>query len=105
MSEFWNNWDWRGMLMLLMSVMASLACITVHELSHGYVACRLGDPTAKNAGRLTLNPLKHIDIIGLAMMIVAHVGWAKPVPVDMRYFKNPKRGWRSQRWLVLYPTF
>ena len=92
MSEFWNNWDWRGMLMLLMSVMASLACITVHELSHGYVACRLGDPTAKNAGRLTLNPLKHIDIIGLAMMIVAHVGWAKPVPVDMRYFKNPKKG-------------
>lgn len=92
MSDFWSNWDWQGMLMLLMSVVASLTCITVHELSHGFVAYKLGDPTARNAGRLTLNPIKHIDLIGLLMMLVAHVGWAKPVPVDMRYFKDPKRG-------------
>lgn len=92
MSDFFQNWDWQGMLMLVMSAVASLACITVHELSHGYVAYRLGDPTAKNAGRLTLNPIRHIDVIGLAMMLVAHVGWAKPVPVDPRYFKEPKRG-------------
>lgn len=92
MSDFWSNWDWQGMLMLLMSAAASLTCITVHELSHGFVAYKLGDPTARNAGRLTLNPIKHIDLIGLLMMLVAHVGWAKPVPVDMRYFKDPKRG-------------
>lgn len=84
--------DWQGLLMLLVSAAASLLCITIHELSHGYVAYRLGDPTAKNAGRLTLNPVRHIDPIGLLMMLVAHVGWAKPVPVDMRYFKDPKRG-------------
>lgn len=73
-------------------VLAALLCITFHECSHGYVAYRLGDPTAKNQGRLTLNPLKHIDIFGLIMMAVFKFGWAKPVPVDMRYFKNPKTG-------------
>ena len=92
MSDFLNNWDWQGILSLLLSTLAALACITIHELSHGYAAYRLGDPTAKNAGRLTLNPLRHIDPIGFLMMLVAHVGWAKPVPVDMRYFKDPKKG-------------
>lgn len=84
--------DWQGLLMLLVSAAASLFCITFHELSHGYTAYKLGDPTARNAGRLTLNPLKHIDLMGFLMMLVAHVGWAKPVPVDMRYFKAPKMG-------------
>ena len=84
--------DWWGLLTLLISAAAALLCITFHELSHGLVAYRLGDPTAKNAGRLTLNPIKHLDIVGLVMMLVAKVGWAKPVPVDMRYFKNPKGG-------------
>ena len=83
--------DWWGLIGLLVSAVAALFCITFHELSHGFVAYRLGDPTAKNAGRLTLNPIKHIDPIGLVMMIVVKVGWAKPVPVDMRYFKHPKR--------------
>ncbi len=92
MGNILRNMDWQGLLMLAISAAASLLCITVHELSHGYAAYRLGDPTAKNAGRLTLNPLKHIDIIGLVVMLVAHVGWAKPVPVDIRYFKNPKKG-------------
>lgn len=92
MAELWNRMDWQGLLAMLVSAAAALICITFHELSHGFVAYRLGDPTAKNAGRLTLNPIKHIDIIGLLMMMVAHVGWAKPVPVDMRYFKEPKRG-------------
>jgi len=68
-----------------------LISLTVHEFSHGYVAYKLGDPTAKNAGRLTLNPLKHLDPIGTLMMIVAKIGWAKPVPVNTRYFKNPKQ--------------
>ena len=69
----------------------SLLCITLHELAHGFVAYRLGDDTAKNAGRLTLNPLRHLDPIGLLMMLVFHFGWAKPVPVNMMKFQNPKR--------------
>ena len=70
----------------------ALICITLHEVSHGYVAYRLGDNTAKSQGRLTLNPIKHIDIMGLLMMVVFKVGWAKPVPVNMYNFKNPKKG-------------
>ena len=68
-----------------------MLCITFHELSHGLVAYKLGDPTAKKMGRLTLNPLKHIDPMGLLSMIIFRIGWAKPVPVDMRYFRHPKR--------------
>ena len=70
----------------------SLLCITLHELAHGLVAWKLGDDTAKRAGRLTLNPLRHLDPIGLLMMLVFHFGWAKPVPVNMMKFRNPKRG-------------
>ena len=73
-------------------VAASLLCITFHETCHGLVAYWLGDPTAKRAGRLTLNPLRHVDIGGLLMMALFRFGWAKPVPVDMRNFKNPKAG-------------
>ncbi len=91
-SDFLTRMDWYGLLDLLISAAAALFCITVHELSHGYTAYRLGDPTAKNAGRLTLNPIRHIDPFGLVMMLAAHVGWAKPVPVDMRYFKKPRQG-------------
>ena len=90
-SDFLNNMDWWGLLTLLISAAAALLCITLHELSHGFVALRLGDPTAKNAGRLTLNPIRHLDVVGLLMMLVAKVGWAKPVPVDMRNFRHPKR--------------
>ena len=63
----------------------------VHEVSHGYIAMKLGDPTARNLGRLTLNPLKHLDPIGTVCMVLFHFGWAKPVPVNTRYFKKPKR--------------
>ena len=84
--------DWWGLVTLLISALAALLCITLHELSHGFAAYLLGDPTAKNAGRLTLNPIRHLDLIGLLMMVVVKVGWAKPVPVDMRYFRHPKRG-------------
>ncbi len=92
LSDFLQGMDWWGLLGLLISAVAALFCITIHELSHGLAAYLLGDPTAKNAGRLSLNPIKHIDPMGLAMMLVAKVGWAKPVPVDMRYFKKPKQG-------------
>lgn len=68
-----------------------LISLTIHEFSHGYVAYKLGDNTAKNAGRLTLNPLKHLDPIGTLMMIVARIGWAKPVPINARNFRNPKQ--------------
>lgn len=91
-ANFIQNMDWWGGLTLLVSAVAALLCIVLHELSHGFVAWRLGDPTAKSAGRLTLNPLKHLDPLGLLMMIIVKVGWAKPVPVDMRYFKHPKSG-------------
>jgi len=74
----------------LLRVVPALFCITIHELAHGYTAYKLGDPTAKNMGRLTLNPIKHIDPVGLLMMLTIGFGWAKPVPVDMRNFKHPK---------------
>lgn len=83
--------DWSVPLQLLMNVIPALICITLHELSHGFVAYKLGDNTAKQAGRLTLNPIKHIDVFGLIMMVAFKFGWAKPVPVNMRNFRNPKR--------------
>ena len=95
MSDFvniWKNLDWTVPVQIVMNILPSLLCITLHELSHGYVAYRLGDTTAKDAGRLTLNPLRHVDIGGLLMMALFRFGWAKPVPVDMRYFKKPKQG-------------
>lgn len=72
-------------------VAASMLCIMFHEVSHGVVALKLGDTTARDAGRLTFNPLKHIDIWGLLMMAIFRFGWAKPVPIDMRNFKHPVR--------------
>lgn len=91
-SNFLANMNWESLVDTLLTAVAALLCLTVHELCHGAVAYRLGDPTAKNAGRLTLNPIRHIDPLGLLLLITAHVGWAKPVPVDPRYFKDPKRG-------------
>ena len=73
-------------------VLAVFLCLTVHETCHGLAAYGLGDPTAKSMHRLSLNPLRHIDWFGLVMMFAAGFGWAKPVPVDPRYFKKPKQG-------------
>ena len=87
-----KNLDWSLLVNVLLSVIPSLLCITLHETAHGFVAYKLGDDTAKRMGRLTLNPLKHIDIFGLVMMAVFHFGWAKAVPVNMFKFKNPKTG-------------
>lgn len=69
-----------------------LISLTFHECAHGFIAYKLGDPTAKDEGRLTLNPLKHIDIFGFLTMIVLRFGWAKPVPVNPMYFRNPRKG-------------
>lgn len=71
---------------------AALIAIIFHELSHGFVAYLFGDRTAKERGRLSLNPLRHIDVLGLLSMIVFGFGWAKPVPVNPYYFKNKKLG-------------
>ena len=77
---------------LLIVAAASLLCISFHEACHGLAAWWLGDDTARRQGRISLNPLRHIDPAGLVMLVVCHFGWARPVPVDMRRFKNPKWG-------------
>lgn len=68
-----------------------LLALTAHEFSHGYAAYRRGDPTAASQGRLTMNPLKHLDPLGVLAFFIMQIGWAKPVPVDARYFKNPRQ--------------
>ena len=77
------------------SFLLSLPCILLalsgHEFAHGWMAYRLGDPTARNLGRLTLNPLKHLDPVGTLCMVLFGFGWARPVPVNARYFKNNRR--------------
>lgn len=70
----------------------ALCAIILHELSHGLASTMLGDPTPKATGRLSLNPKNHLDLMGLFCLIIFHVGWAKPVRVDSRYYKNPKWG-------------
>ena len=76
---------------LLYQIPILLFSLTIHEFSHGITAYYLGDDTAKRAGRLTLNPISHIDPIGLLMLFIAHIGWAKPVPINPYNFKNYKR--------------
>jgi len=76
----------------ILRIPAILIALTVHEYAHGWVAYLLGDKTAYNAGRLTLNPVAHLDVIGSIMLLFGPFGWAKPVPVDPRYFKNQKKG-------------
>jgi len=76
---------------LLIQIPILLITLTIHEFSHGYVAYLLGDDTAKRAGRLTLNPISHIDPVGLLMLFIVRIGWAKPVPVNPYNFKNQKR--------------
>ncbi len=92
METFIEQFNWDGLLNLLGRVAGVFLCLTVHETCHGLAACALGDPTAKRMQRLSLNPLHHIDWLGLASMVICGFGWAKPVPVDMRYFKNPRLG-------------
>ena len=88
--NFINNFIAELPLMLLSLPMILLA-LSIHEASHGFVAYKLGDPTARNLGRLNLNPLKHIDPIGFICMLFFRIGWAKPVPINVRNFKKPRR--------------
>ncbi len=77
---------------ILMNVPATLIALSVHELAHGYVSYKLGDPTAKMQGRLTLNPLAHLDLVGTLLMIFTGFGWAKPVQINPMYYKDRTKG-------------
>ena len=81
-----------ALIVFLLTVPSMLIALTFHEVAHGYAAYLCGDPTARNLGRLTLNPIKHLDPIGTLLMLLVGYGWARPVPVNSRYFKNPRRG-------------
>ncbi len=85
-------------LSLLIKLPGLLFALTVHEFAHGFIAFRLGDPTAKDAGRLSLNPMHHLDPIGTLAIIFAPIGWAKPVPVNPVYFKNPAKDMMAVAW-------
>ena len=76
---------------LLLSLPIILLALSLHETAHGYVAYKLGDPTARNLGRITLNPMKHLDPFGFICMLLAGFGWANPVPINSRNFKKPRR--------------
>lgn len=91
-TQWLQQLDFTYVLYLGISALAALICICFHESAHGLVALWMGDPTAKQMGRITLNPIRHVDIVGLVMLAIAHVGWAKPVPIDARRFQNPKLG-------------
>lgn len=75
----------------LLSAPGILFALTVHEYSHARAAFALGDPTARNAGRITLNPLRHLDLVGTVMLFLVHFGWAKPVPVNPYLLRSPRR--------------
>jgi len=79
--------DLRSIILLIPPILAAL---TIHEFAHGYIAWRLGDPTARMQGRLTLNPMAHLDPIGTLLLFLFYFGWAKPVPVNPTYFRHPR---------------
>jgi Zn-dependent protease len=84
---------------LVLLIPPLLFALTVHEFSHGFVAMRLGDPTAQLLGRLTLNPIAHLDPLGsILFFFPPHLGWARPVPVDVRYLRHPRR---DMMWIAL----
>ena len=92
LQELWAALDFGSLRNILLRLASVFLCLTTHETCHGLAAYALGDPTAKRMHRLSLNPLRHIDWMGLLMMVTLGFGWAKPVPVDPRYFKKPKQG-------------
>jgi Zn-dependent protease len=83
---------------LIISIPPLLFALTLHEVAHGVAALHFGDPTAKNAGRLSLNPLHHLDPVGTLALLLVNFGWAKPVPVNPRYFKDPLK---DMLWVAL----
>lgn len=91
-SRWFSQLEWEKLIEMAIRAAACLFCIVFHELCHGLAALWMGDDTARRSGRLSLNPLKHIDLVGLVLLITAGFGWAKPVSVDMRKFRRPKLG-------------
>ena len=91
-SQLAQGVDWSSMGAMALRIVAVLLCLVVHEVCHGLAAYWLGDPTAKQSHRLSLNPIHHLDPFGLLMMVVVGFGWAKPVPVNPNYFRKPKQG-------------
>ena len=89
-----NQWPliWEQIKLLIYTAPATLLAISAHEFAHGLVSYWLGDPTPKRDGRLSLNPLHHLDLVGTICMLVFRFGWAKPVKVNPQYYKNPKQG-------------
>lgn len=88
-----ENRDMFGNLFsILINVPITLVCLTGHELAHGWVSEKLGDPTPRAQGRITLNPLAHLDVVGTLLMIFTGFGWAKPVAVNPMYYKDRKKG-------------
>jgi len=87
-----RDFSFQTFISFIFWVIAFLISITVHEYAHGYTAWKMGDPTASAMGRLTLNPARHIDPIGFILLLIARFGWAKPVMINPRNFRNPKRG-------------
>lgn len=81
-----------ALISVLLSLPVIVLSLCLHETAHGWVAYKMGDPTARNLGRLTLNPLKHLDPMGFIAMLLFGIGWAKPVPINTRNFKNPRWG-------------
>ena len=90
--NFFRSGDWTSaMIGVCVSIFVVFCTLPIHEYAHAWMSTRLGDDTARLSGRLTLNPLAHIDPIGAVMILLIGFGYAKPVPVNMRNFKNPKR--------------
>lgn len=81
-----------GIVVMLMTLFIILFSLSAHEASHAYAAKKLGDHTAYNLGRVTLNPLKHLNLFGFISMALVGIGWANPVPINVRNFKNPRKG-------------
>ena len=90
-SSLISNWQ-SELKSLLFTAPVILLAIVCHECAHGWVSYKLGDPTAKNTGRLSLNPLKHLDPLGALCMLFFHIGWANPVPINPWYYKDRKKG-------------
>ncbi len=87
-----SGFDKYLLIQVLISIPVILFSLSLHETAHGYIAYKMGDRTAYNLGRLTLNPIKHLDPIGTLLMLTVGYGWAKPVPINTRNFDNPKKG-------------
>ena len=90
--QWFSQLKWGRLIEVSLSAAGCMVCIVLHELCHGLTALWMGDDTTRRAGRLTINPLKHIDPVGLVLLFTVRFGWAKPVPVNMLRFHRPRLG-------------